>query len=211
MLMKHTKMGWKQWLFEPFMYVAGVRALVVGLFAIMAIGLLGSITTTHFDGVLDVHIGAEAPIWFFILEGLVDWLCLSLVLIVSGTVFARSRFRIVDLLGTQALSRWPGLIVVLMLLISPLRDAFNRVNDYILRTSMNPAASGAIGALDTLLFGVTILVVLLVIGWTVILMYRAYRVSCDVKGFKAIASFLPSLLVAELMSKLALWQIGLRL
>ena len=46
----------------------------------MITGVLGYAGNTHFDGVLDVHSGPEAPIWIFIAEGLINWLSLSVVL-----------------------------------------------------------------------------------------------------------------------------------
>ena len=40
--------------------------------------------------------------------------------------------------------------------------------------------------------------------WTVVLMYKAYSVSCNIKGAKAIVSFIIGLIIAEVLSKVAL-------
>ena len=208
---KPSRRSFGHWLFNPFRYVAGTGALVIGLAAIVVIGLLGWISNTHFDGVLDIHIGAKGPAWFFVAEGLIDWICLSLALIISGMLVARSRFRVVDLLGTQALSRWPGLIVVVILLISPFRNAFNRVTAHMLSKAAQAGAPIDIGATDGLLFGIVMLATLLAIIWTIILMYRAYSISCDIRGSKAIGSFVVSLIAAEVLSKVLLWQMVIRL
>ena len=45
-------------LFNPFFYVAGIKALGLGLAAIFLAGLVGWCGHTHFDGVLDTHVGA---------------------------------------------------------------------------------------------------------------------------------------------------------
>ena len=45
-----------------------------------------------------------------------DWLCLGLVLWVGGKIISQSDFRAVDLLGTQALARWPTLFIGLIAL-----------------------------------------------------------------------------------------------
>ena len=71
-------------LFNPFFYVAGGKALGIGLAAILLAGLVGALGNTHFDGVLDTHTGAHAPLWFFLAEGIIDWLCLGAVLLVFG-------------------------------------------------------------------------------------------------------------------------------
>jgi hypothetical protein len=94
-------------LFNPFFYFAGSKALCLGLAAILLAGLLGALGNTHFDGVLDTHTGAHAPLWFFLVEGIVDWLCMAVVLLAFGKVASKTSFRALDVLGTQALARWP--------------------------------------------------------------------------------------------------------
>jgi len=194
------------WFLNPFTFVAGGTALIIGLAAILVVALIGAVSNTHFDGLLDIHTGAPAPAWLFVAEGLIDWLSLSLALAVLGIIVARSRFRIVDLLGTQALARWPGLLVVTLLLISPLRNAFNKLVASVLKSSTSGAPSG-IGAADVLVLGVVSLAVLLAVIWTVILMYHSYAVSCGVKGARAIVSFIVGLIAAEILSKFVLYRI----
>jgi len=92
-------------LFNPFVYIAGAQALGLGLGAILLAGLIGSLSNTHFDGVLDTHTGLHVPLWVFLAEGLADWLCLSLVLLIFGKIISNTAFRTIDLLGTQALAR----------------------------------------------------------------------------------------------------------
>ena len=68
------------WLFNPFTYVAGWNAILIGLVVILVTGYLGSLSNTHFDGVLDAHTGRSAPIWFFLTTGILNWLCMGVVL-----------------------------------------------------------------------------------------------------------------------------------
>ena len=103
-------------LFNPSVYIAGAQALVLGFAVILLAGLIGAGGNTHFDGVLDAHTGAAAPLWAFLLEGFIDWLCLSVVLLVLGKIISRTSFRAIDLLGTQALARWPTFIISLVVL-----------------------------------------------------------------------------------------------
>ena len=99
------------WLFNPFVYIAGGQALGLGLAAILVAGFIGSVSNSHFDGVLDTHTGMSAPIWFFLAEGFIDWFCLALVLCVFGKIISKTAFRTIDLFGTQALARWPTILV----------------------------------------------------------------------------------------------------
>ena len=52
---KLEKRDLKTWLFNPFALVAGWNALLAGVLAILLAGYVGSLTNTHFDGVLDTH------------------------------------------------------------------------------------------------------------------------------------------------------------
>ena len=184
--------------FNPFFYVAGVQALGLGLAAIILAGLIGSRGHTHFDGVLDTHVGGPAPLWFFLAEGIIDWLCLSAVLWVGGKIISQSAFRAVDLLGTQALARWPTLFISLI----TLPPAFQRFG----RELVEQFKLGKF-QLDTpdaiIFFGITIAMIPF-FCWVVALMYKSFGVSCNVKGGKAIGTFIAGLLVAEVLSKLCL-------
>ena len=104
-----AKPGARQWLFNPFTYLAGTPALLIGLSVILIAGFLSSLSNTHFDGVLDVHTGAPAPLAVFLLEGIIGWLCISVVLSVLGVLASKSSVRLLNVFGTQALARLPTL------------------------------------------------------------------------------------------------------
>jgi hypothetical protein len=106
----------RQWLFNPFQFIAGGKALFIGVVVILVTSVLGSFSNTHFDGVLDVHTGLAVPMWFFIAEGLLNWLSLAVVLALFGLLLRRFSFRIIDVFGTQALARWPHIITALVAL-----------------------------------------------------------------------------------------------
>jgi hypothetical protein len=196
----------RQWLFNPFQFIAGSGALLVGLAVILVTAFLGSLSNTHFDGVLDVHTGRAAPLWFFLTEVLIDWLCLSVVLLIAALFVSRSSFRIVDVFGTQALARAPHLLTILAVL----PRGFDRFAEYLLAKAMQQTPTNTIESTDILFFAAGTIVMLLMIIWMVTLMYRAYSVSCNTKGGKAVSSFIAGLIIAEILSKLAIWQLALR-
>src|ERR1700733_9834534 len=103
-------------LINPSVYLAGAPALCLGLAAILLAALIGSLGNIHFDGLLDTHVGAHVPPWIFFLEGILDLLSLGLVLLVLGRIISRTSFRTVDVLGTQALARWPMALLSVVLL-----------------------------------------------------------------------------------------------
>ncbi len=184
-------------LFNPSVYIAGAPALGLGLIAILLAALIGSLGNIHFDGVLDTHMGAPAPLWFFLVEGILDWLCLGLVLLILGRIISRTAFRTVDVLGTQALARWPTIFMSLVLL----PKAFQRfANDLV--AQLRAGGAPKINLADALVFLVVLTALLVLVCWMVALMYKAFSVSCNVKGAKAIGTFIVGLLLAEIISKI---------
>jgi hypothetical protein len=210
-----------QWLFNPFRFIAGFKALLLGLAIILISVFVGSFSNTHFDGVIDVHIGREAPMWFFLAEGLIDWVCMVVPLFFFGLIVSRSSFRTIDVFGTQALARWPYLITaavmlpdanqrVLVYIMSKLiqtafpADANQRVIAYLMSKLIQTAPAAAISSIDVLIFGFAMFVTVLMTIWMVALMYRAYAVSCNIKGARAVVTFIVSLIGAEVLSKIAI-------
>jgi hypothetical protein len=189
------------WLFNPFRFIAGFKALLLGLAIILISAFVGSLSNTHFDGVIDVHPGFGAPLWFFFAEGLIDWICLAVPLLLFGLIVSRSSFRIIDVLGTQALARWPYLIAALAML----PDANKRVLGYLVSKLTQNASAASISSIDVFVFGFAMIVMILMTIWMVALMYRAYAVSCNIKGARAVATFIVGLIAAEAISKFAMF------
>jgi hypothetical protein len=187
----------KQWLFNPFKFIAGTESLFLGLIIILIAATIGWLGKTHFDGVLDVHTGRAAPLWLFIAEGIIDWLCMVLFLFLSGLLISRSSWRFIDILGTQALSRWPTLLTALVML----PEANRRFGNFLLSQITQSGTAQKIIPADAFIFFTAVIISLLMIIWMVALMYKSYAISCNVKGPKAVWTFIPSLILAEAVSK----------
>jgi hypothetical protein len=187
-------------LFNPFFYLAGGKALGLGLAAIVLAGLVGGLGNTHFDGVLDTHTGAHAPLWFFLAEGIIDWLCLGAVLLIFGMAVSKTAFRALDVVGTQALARWPSLLVALLMLPA----AVGRFGAQLVGLIRHPEASPPINIPDAIVFCVVVLATIPITCWMVYLMYKAYSVSCNVKGGRGIGTFIGGLFAGEVLSKLCI-------
>lgn len=193
-----------QWLFNPFQFIAGFFALALGMLAILLMAWLGGVSGIHYDGVLDIHAGLTGklyPIWIFIAEGLINWIAMCVVLSIFGLIFSRQKFRVIDLLGTQALARWPYLFAAL----ATMPAGFQRDSQHMLSKYTNAGGEVVVQSSDVLFFAFGLLVILLTLIWMVWLMYKAYAVSCNLKGGKAIGSFIAGLIIAEVASKLLLW------
>jgi len=185
-------------LFDPFSRVRGGKALIIGLAAIVLTGLLGSLSNTHFDGVLDTHVGARAPRWFFVSEGIIDWLCLFGVLLLAGILASKRSFRTLELLGTQALARWPNLLICVL----TLPPAFQRGAEMIV--SQFRQGSMDFRGPDVIVFFAVTAAMVPFTCCTIWLMYRSYATSFGLRGGKAVGTFIAALLVAEILSSLAI-------
>lgn len=172
----------------------------MGLAAILLTSLVGSLSNTHFDGVLDVHTGLRAPLWFFFAEGLINWISLAIPLFFFGLIVSRSSFRAIDLLGTQALARFPYLISAIAFIPFAYAGGGEDLAAKLIEASSSPSAH--VGLLLTL--GLAIIVTILMAIWMVALMYKAYCVSCNLKGARAVTTFIVSLVGAEVLSKFAI-------
>lgn len=200
-------MNLRQMLFHPFIRIAGGTSLFLGLASIVLAGLIGATQGLHFDGVLDVHIGRVAPWWLFVAEGLIDWLCPALLLLVAGFFLSKTAFRSIDLIGTQALARWPMQLIALVCLA----PGFHRFSAALVKSlvGLKPGqvpqfppfgADGAVFALVTLLM-------LACTVWMVALMWKSFSHCCNVRGGKAVAVFVIALLLAEALSKVLIGQL----
>lgn len=198
-----------QILFHPFHRIAGVQALGIGLAILIAVGLLGARQGLHFDGVLDIHVGRNGTWWLFVAEGLIDWLCLALVLLAAGRLVSRSAFRSIDLIGTQALARWPTLGVAL----ACLAPGFHRFNEELLKalTSLKPGEIPSLptNSPDVVVFAMVTLVMLLGTVWMVALTWKSFSHCCNVRGGRAVTAFILGLLIAEVLSKLLIGRLFL--
>lgn len=199
---KAPEKSFQRWLFNPFYFVAGGQALLLGVGGIIVTGLIAFLGNTRFDGVLDFHMGGlpKLPIWVFVSEGLLSWLIMAVLLLTGGKMISSSRVRSLDVLGTQALARFPCLVTALFGLLPGARRFAQNLN----ANYLGSAQAVETCPLDGIMFGVSILVTLLMIIWMVALMYRAYAVSCNVSGRKAIGTFIVALLIGEAVSKVSL-------
>ena len=184
----------KVWLFNPFHYVAGGAALAVGLPVIIVASLNGSLSSSHFDGVLDFHTGLGMPLWFYAVEGPFDWLVMSVLLLAAGWLISKSRIRVIDVFGTQALARTPTLVTALVAMLPGYQRQAARL------AVLNMDAHSP----DLAAFITVCIVTVAMILWMVVLMYRAFVVSCNVRGGKAIVIFVIMLLAGEAISKMVL-------
>ena len=182
-----TTSAWHLWLFNPFHFLAGGQALAWGLACIALTAWLGGIFDFRFTGVISFQRTAPAPLWHAIAQGLMAWAIPSALLYIGGRLISRSRVRPIDVFGTQALARIPGLLMALIVVSPFFRNiAAKLLTEPIFDLSAWVAFMGSVA-----------LVLILLLVWMVLLMYRAFAVSCNVAGGRAIAVFIAAIAIGE--------------
>ena len=176
-----TTSAYYLWLFNPFHFLAGGQALAWGLACIALTAWLGGIFDFRFTGVISFQRTAPAPLWHAIAQGLMAWAIPSVLLYIGGRLISRSRVRPIDVFGTQALARVPGLLIALIVVSPPFRD---------LTTSLIAQGISHLSIAQLALLTSVAIVLILLLVWMVFLMYRAFAVSCNVAGGRAIAVFI---------------------
>jgi len=192
---------WWEWLFTPFHYVAGGTALVIGVVAVLVAGWVGWLSGSVFDGVLGMHF-QHLSLRTSLLACGVDWLSLALVLLVVGKLMSRTSFRALDLFGTQAFARWPLLLAAVAALLPRFEQTTNAILPMLRGAEVQLTAGDLVG------LAVVMLVTIVAFVWTVALMYQSYRVCCNVRGVAAVVSFVAGLLIAQVVSAVALQAMG---
>jgi hypothetical protein len=173
-----------EWLLNPFRYIAGGKSLLYGFLAMFFATWLGTWNNVHFDGVIDVHVGAKLPFWCFYMESLLSWFVFSIILYFTGLIISSSKIRIIDIFGTQSLAKAPLILVSLICFFPMFHFQFH-----------------GLPKIDFWLVLFALICIFFTI-WIIMLMYNAFSISANVKESKAIIAFIIALVLAEIISKI---------
>ena len=184
-----------QWLFNPFIRIAGEQALAIGLTVIVASGLAAAAAGVHFDGLLDFHPGYRVSFWVPIVEGLLNWSVIAVLLVLVSFLVAPRTVRVVDIAGTQALARFPLLLAALACVPGAVREANEAlVTGAIEGRMVTPPAASLVAGLFAGACAI----------WMIWLMWKAFSVSCNQRGGRAVAIFAAAVVVGEVATKFLL-------
>ncbi len=191
------QMSVARWLFNPFVRIGGEQALAIGLGVIVVSGLVAAAGGVHFDGLLDLHPGHSVSLWVPVVEGLVNWSVISALLVLVSLLVAPRTVRLVDIAGTQALARVPYLLAALACVPAPVRDGYREL-----------VAAAVEGRMSMSMPTAAILVAGMFASacwiWMIWLMWKAFAVSCNQRGVRAVAIFVAAVIAGELATKFLL-------
>lgn len=161
---------------NPFDQIAGSKALIWGLSGMAISIILSWLSGWHYHGLLHFGPAPNSALWCYALEHIIIWLIPSIIFYIGGLLLSRSKIRLIDVLGTVAFAQLPLLINNLVQLSPPLQQ-FLLIDTNMTIEEITQQPGYALGASISM-----ILVVFLV--WTLIWMFKALRISCNLKGYK---------------------------
>lgn len=191
----------------PFKHFKGVPALLTGLLAITVTALLGARIDLSTAGVLSLSFaepGIRTTMPVLLGQGLVNWLSLSLCLLLAAHWLSPGRYSALDLIATQAAARWPLLLSALYLSFPPAGERIRQLTEDLVGAM--PSEPGQVMADATYMgdaFVLTLLglPLLAFLGWMVWLMFHGFRSTTRLSIHQALVSFLVALTISHFFSR----------
>ena len=188
-----------RWLFNPFVRIGGWASLAAGLAGIVAAGLVAAAAELRFDGLLDMSPMGNVPTYLPIVEGLINWIVIVAVSALIARFFGGgSKVRLLDIAGTLALARAPLLLAASICTVPWIRDSLD--SDVILQSR------DLISLVPGMLIGV--LAILACFAWSIVLMWKAFSITANMKGLRGAAFYIAALAAGELISKFLVFGIS---
>ena len=196
--------GFEERLLRPFDALTTPTTLGAGLIAMILTAWLADQGGLQTRGILELQFIAGGSWPLLIIQGLINWLSLSLSLGLAARWLVDAPFSIDRLLATQALARWPLLLSAMYLNIPGLGQQIHKLTQGLIEVM--PTQAGQVmadathlgDALVLTLLSVPLLVFLL---WTLWLMFHGYQIVTRLSGPRAAFSFAAALAVAYTLSK----------
>ena len=173
----------------------GFAAAIIIVVVLAAIAWWGGI---HLDGALDLHVTTKYPsAMLAFAESLIDWLCLGIFLFIASKIFGGNG-GIGAHLAATGLSRFPYVIASAVMSRQLLGKALFQA------VSVGPNGAVTMRPQDlvtpNVIFALIVLVILVV--WSVIILYLGYKEASRLQGGRAVAAFVIGLILAEAISKI---------
>lgn len=180
-------------IFNPFKRIAGWEAFGIGLVIVVLTTFTGNFAGIYFDGVIDMHFAEtfdSLKSWLMIPVNIIS---ISVIMWLAGITVSKN-FRFIDILGTMTLSRAPFLLIALASFFVKVPDLSGIMQDPFV-------------IFDSISFIIILIFTFPIIIWSVTLMYNAYKISTGASGQKLSISFIFGLIIAEIISKIIIYQI----
>ncbi|MFT3740188.1 MAG: hypothetical protein QM786_15675 [Breznakibacter sp.] len=195
-------MGKKLELFiNPFFYVAGWQSFAIGMAVALGTALVAGFSGTYFPDVLSVKVGVRLPFGALMVQWCINWGIVSLLMYVAGLIFSNSRPRFIDVFGTQGMARLPYFFAAFL----PFVPAMEKLGKMLVGKHLGVGETVSMSVGETTLAIAQIILTIAFTVWMVAWMYRAFSVSVNLKGGKAVGIFVGVLVISVLVTMGISW------
>jgi len=190
----------KKVVINPFSVYNEKKLLLSGLILFSVSVVLATIFNARRDGILDVHFVSHVDFRVALADGLINIGILTLILFIAGKII-NSKTRFLDMFITSLLS----LPVFMFLFFFNISNSMSIIGEQLTGMAINNEAMELIFDNLTLIL-VFSLFGILVIVWFFVLAYNGFKVATNAKGTKPIIMFIVAILLAEIFSKIIIYQ-----
>lgn len=183
---------------QPFERLQERQLLLFGLSTLIIASILGYLTSTRFDGVLDVHISAtpvqiEQPFLDNILNTVLLTAFLSLL-----ARYINPKTRLIDILNIALISRIPLYVIT----IFGFGGIMQETSDHMMQNITNPAEMMNLPFINLILLGVSSIYSIVALVLFGILVYKGFKTATNLKTNLHKFLILVAVIIAEFTSKI---------
>jgi len=192
-----NKSTFSTWLFKPFQYIAGGKALILGLIVMLILSVIGYLGNTHFNGVIGMQYAPLLPITPYIIHAayqIIAFVSMTVVFYITARIVSKTSVRLIDIAGTMSLSQVPHILFGLIGLIPAIHLEFNDITRLMDTMKENVVTIIIVAVLS-----------IIIIAWSIALKYNAYSVSGNIKGAIGGVTFAIALIASEIISKILIY------
>lgn len=181
------------WLTNPFYFWGGSKLITAGIVVLLLHIPIGHLFGARFDGAIDMHLSHDVSLLQILSDVIIAWLTTAVSFYAVAKLF-KTPARFIDVAGATAVARVPLLLSVFPgYLFVP-----------------NAATVQEILALEGsdfyLLVAGSVFLMIFVI-WFFIVLFNAFKVNTNLKGWKLATGFLLGVIVAEIVSLLLIREV----
>lgn len=185
-------------IFNPFKYIAGKTSLIIGILVLLITAFISSQSNIHFPDTISVKASLDFSLQYYIIQNFANWIIVSVIFYIISIIASKSKVRIIDVFGTQALARFPYLIAS----FTGFSNSINIFGKYLLSEFMNQGEPIELSAGNMFMAILIMIFTLLLTIWLVTLMYNAFKVSANLKGSKSGLLFTAGLIISIILTSL---------
>jgi len=181
-------------LLNPFERIAGWQALASGIVGLIISTFISYYSNYHYHGLLHFGPAPNDALWCFAAEHLVVWIIPATIFMIGGLILSKSRVRIIDVFGTIVFAQIPLIFMNAFALLPPMQRMTQiDVNTPPLELMQNP---------DFILGTCISLIGLVFLIWTLIWMFKALKISCNLKGSKLVILYCIGIFGGDILCRL---------